>query len=72
MEEDQPREVFEVTCSIYGAMIYTVLASDYDEAYRKSNGIKHDFEDFVTLSESGDAPGQIEWHEGFVERWGWA
>ena len=69
VEEDQPRDVFEITCSIYGAMVHTVFAADYSEAYGKAEGIKRDLEEFVMGSKS-DAPFNKEgWIRSFVERW---
>lgn len=55
---------FTITCGIYGMMCHTVFAAEETEAMEKYEGMKFDLKEFLSTPEM-----DVEWLEGFVEKW---
>ena len=59
---------YAIACSVYGLMLHTVFADDYDNAMGKFEGMKRDLKDYAYLS--GDASFDVSaWCESFVGIW---
>lgn len=68
MEMGIEREVYSVTCGVYGIMLHTAFAGDYDLGVEKYEGMKRDLEECAHLLED-DGFDVCDWCEEFVSKW---
>ena len=68
LEEDCPSAPYGITCGVYGLMVHTTWANDYQEATAKYEGMKCALRECVESlgDDSFDAGG---WCERFVNEW---
>lgn len=59
---------YAITCGVYGLMVHTAFASDYDEAMGKYEGMKHGLEECACLLEDERFEPR-EWCEAFANKW---
>ena len=59
---------YAITCGVYGLMVHTAFASDYDEAMGKYEGMKRDLEDYARQCED-DGFDSTAWIRALVDRW---
>lgn len=68
MEMGIEREVYSITCGVYGIMVHTAFAGDYDLGVEKYEGMKRDLEECAHLLED-DGFDVCDWCEEFVSKW---
>ena len=59
---------YAITCGVYGLIVHTAFASDYDEAMGKYEGMKRDLEDYARQCED-DGFDSTAWIRALVDRW---
>lgn len=66
--EEGGRTPYAITCGVYGLMVHTALASDYDEATGKYEGMKKELEDSARHLDDRSFEAE-EWCEAFADKW---
>ena len=59
---------YAITCGVYGLMVHTAFASDYDEAMGKYEGMKQELEGCARLLDN-ESFENGEWCGAFIDKW---
>lgn len=59
---------YAITCGVYGLMVHTAFAGDFDEAMGKYNGMKRDLEECARLLDN-ESFENGEWCGTFIDKW---
>ena len=66
--EEGGHSPYAITCGVYGLMVHTAFAGDFDEAMGKYNGMKRDLEECARLlDDEGFETGA--WCDEFIDKW---